>query len=249
MVFDTTAAPRDRTKFLAWYEKQAEWQEPHGYNNPDVPSLALTKWFREIIQTFPPMNGPLASDAPDDPTVTDYSLGYSVIYGAFSWSVAETAYKHVKELATKHGVGFFEVSGDDGDVWWPVPDWKLSCEARGEIPLPLDLAFEEVLNNLDPKDNSFFILEHDSGNYMQCGGSKAMCTVEFRAYESPTKYRHYVVGRAAGSTATAFVSMSGGGVSVQQGEVLNTAEAAELFAHFFVGKRVPTNYVLREKDV
>jgi hypothetical protein len=249
MVFDTTVAPRDRTKFLVWCEKQAEWQEPHGYNNPDVPSPALTKWFREIIKTFPPMNGPLASDDPDDPKVTDYSLGRSVIYAAFAWSAAEAAYKHVKELAAKHGVGFFDASGQDGDIWWPVPGWKLSCEARGDIPLPLDLAFEEVLNKLDPKKNSFLILEHGSGDYMQCGGGKAACTVEFRTYESPTKYRHYVVGHAEGSTATAYVNMSGGGVSVRQGEVLNAAEAAELFAHFFAGKKFPKKYALSEKEV
>ncbi|MBN8602972.1 MAG: hypothetical protein J0M26_18185 [Planctomycetes bacterium] len=129
-----------------------------------------------------------------------------------------------------------------------MPDWKLSCEARGDIPLPLDLAFEEVLNKLDPKKNSFLILEHVSGNYMQCGGSKATCTVEFRTYESPTKYRHYVVGHAEGSTATAYVKMSGG-VSVRQGEVLNAAEAAELFAHFCAGKKFPHKYALSEKEV
>ncbi len=249
MVFDATAAPRDRTKFLAWYENQAEWQESHGYNNPDVPSPALKKWFREIIKTFPPINGPLASDDPDDPKVTDYSLGRSVIYGAFAWSEAEAAYTHVKELAAKHGVGFFDASGDDGDIWWPVAEWKLSCEARGDIPLPLDLAFEEVLNKLDPKKNSFLILEHDSGNYMQCGGSKAACTVEFRTYESPKRYNHYVVGHADGPTTTASVKMSGGGATVQKGEVLNAAEAAELFGLFFAGKKFPKKYALREKDV
>jgi hypothetical protein len=249
MVFDAAAAPRDRAGFLAWYEKQSEWQESHGYNNPDIPAPALKKWFREIIQAFPPMNGPLASDDPDDPKVTDYSLGRSVIYGAFAWSEAEAAYKHVKELAAKHEVGFFDISGEHGDIWWPVAGWKLSCEARGDIPLPLDLAFGEVLNKLDPKKNSFFILEHDSGNYMQCGGSKAACTVEFRTYDGPKKYKQYVVGHADGSKATASVKMSGGGVSVQRGEVLNADEAAELFGLFLAGKKLPKNYALREKDV
>ena len=248
MVFDPAAAPRERTKFLAWYEKQAEWQESHGYNNPDVPSPALTKWFREIIKTFPPMNGPLAGDDPDDPKVTDYSLGRSVIYGAFAWSEAEAAYKHVKELAAKHGVGFFDASGEDGAIWWPVEGWKL-CGSLGRHSAAIDLAFEEVLNKLDPKKNSFYILEHDNGNYMQCDRAKATCTVEFRTYESPKKYKHYVVGHADGSTATASVKMSGGGVSVHKGEVLNAAEAAELFALFFAGKKFPKKYAVREKDV
>jgi hypothetical protein len=249
MVFDAAAAPRDRTQFLAWYEKQSEWQESHGYNDPEVPAPVLKKWFREIIKAFPPMNGPLASDDPDNPKVTDYSLGRAVICGAFAWSEAEAAYMHVKELAAKHGVGFFDVSGDDGDIWWPVPEWKLSCEAKGEVPLPLDLAFGEVLNKLDPKKNSFYILEHDNGNYVQCGGSKMACTVEFRIYDGPKKYKHFVVGHADGSKGTASVKMSGGGVSVQKGEVLTVVDAAELFDLFFAGKKLPKKYALREKDV
>ena len=141
MVFDATVAPRDRKRFLAWYEKQSAWEESHGYNNADTPSPPLKAWFREIIKSFPPMNGPLASTDPDDPKVTDYSLGSSVIYGAFAWSEAEAAYKHVKELAAKHNVGFFDVSGKENDIWWPVQGWNLYCEASGEIPLPVDRSF------------------------------------------------------------------------------------------------------------
>ena len=249
MVFDPAAAPRDRMQFLAWYETQTEWQESHGYNNPDIPAPALIRWFREIITTFPPMNGPLASDDPDDPKVTDYSLGRSVIYAAFAWSEAETAFKHVKELAAKHGIGFFDVSGEDGDIWWPVPEWKFSCESRGEIPVPLDVAFGEVLNTLDPMKNSFFILEHDNGNYMQCGGGKAACTVEYRVYDGPKKYRHWVVGHADGSTQTASVTMSAGVVNALKSEILNSREAAELFDLFFAGEKFPQRYALREKEI
>jgi predicted RNA-binding Zn-ribbon protein involved in translation (DUF1610 family) len=247
MVFDAAATPRDRARFLSWYGKQSEWEESHGYNDPEVPAPALKKWFREIIKTFPPMNGPLASD-PDNPKVTDYSLGRSVIYGAFAWSDAEAAYKQVKKLAAKHGVGFFDVSGDEEDIWWPVPEWKFACEARGEIPLPLDLTFAEVLNKLDPQKNSFYILEHDNRCYIQCGGSKAACTVEFRFYDSSKNYKHYVVGHADASTQTACVRMSEGVVNVQKGEVLNKVEAAELFDLFFAKKKFPKKFTLREKD-
>src|SRR5262249_2766257 len=149
--------------------------------------------------------------------VTDYSFGRSVIYASFAWSEAESAYKEVKELAARHGVGFFDASGDEGDIWWPVSEWKLTCEARGEGPLPLDLAFGEVLDKLDPKKNSFYLLEHDKGNYMQCGGSKAACTVEFRIYDGPKKYKHYVVGHADGSKQAASAKMSEGVVNVQKG--------------------------------
>src|ERR1043166_5206101 len=53
MVFDATVAPRDRAKFLAWFEKQCEWQESHGYIDSDTPAPGLRKWFQEIIKTFP----------------------------------------------------------------------------------------------------------------------------------------------------------------------------------------------------
>lgn len=125
MVFDAPAAPRSRKTFMEWYEKQTEWAESHGYNNPEIPAPALQAWFRDLIKTFPPMNGPLASDDPDDPKVTDYSLGRSVIYGAFAWSEAEAARKLVKELAAKHGVGFFDVSAEGGDIWFPTAAGKL----------------------------------------------------------------------------------------------------------------------------
>ena len=31
MVFDPAVAPRNRASFMAWYDKQAEWSEDHGY--------------------------------------------------------------------------------------------------------------------------------------------------------------------------------------------------------------------------
>jgi hypothetical protein len=249
MVFDAAAAPRDRAQFLTWYERQSQWQESHGYNDPEIPAPVLRMWFREFIKTFPPMNGPLASDDPDNPRVTDYSLGRSVIYAAFAWSEAQAAYKQVKELAAKHTIGFFDVSGNEGDIWWPVPEWKLSCEAKGEVPLPLDLRFKEALNKLDSNNNSFYILEHEKGDYVQCGGSHAACTVEIRVYHGPKDYRHFVVGRANGSETPGSVKMSGGIVEVKNREVLSAEEAAELFEHFLAGKEFPKKFALRAKDL
>lgn len=125
LVFDPDASPRSRAEFMEWYRQQTRWSELHGYNDPDVPTPALRGWFRELIQTFPPMNGPLGVDDCDNPMVTDYSLGQYVIYAAFSWSQAERAYKCVLELAGKHRVGFFDVSSTAGSIWLPLPDGRL----------------------------------------------------------------------------------------------------------------------------
>ena len=122
MVFDPEVAPRDRAGFLTWFDRQAEWPEEHGYNNPDVCSPGLRAWFDDIRKDFPPLNGPFATDDYDNPRVTDYSIGRGLIYGAFRWSEVEAAYEKMFELAKNHRVGFYYVSADDGEVWAPSED-------------------------------------------------------------------------------------------------------------------------------
>jgi hypothetical protein len=34
LVFDPAHAPREREAFLEWWDAQAEWSEPHPYNDP-----------------------------------------------------------------------------------------------------------------------------------------------------------------------------------------------------------------------
>ncbi|MCM1044507.1 MAG: hypothetical protein NC417_03255 [Candidatus Gastranaerophilales bacterium] len=125
MVFERTKAPDTREAFMDWFEKQTEWGEDHDYQTISVSSPALQNWFMEMKDTFPPMNGEYA---PDDDALdenedlenymTDYSIGREVIYAAFAWSVAEEANELVRELAGKHGVGFFDVSGE-GEIVLP----------------------------------------------------------------------------------------------------------------------------------
>ena len=118
LVFEPTAAPRNREQFTAWWHAQAEWSEPHSYNDPAVTSASLRDWYVEIRMTFPNLNGPGGPTDEmdfDNPRLTDYSIGKVVIYAAFPWSQAEVAYDLVRELAVKHNVGFYDVSGDEGD--------------------------------------------------------------------------------------------------------------------------------------
>ncbi|MCC9609472.1 hypothetical protein LOC68_05040 [Blastopirellula sp. JC732] len=123
-VFDADIAPKTRTEFMEWYRQQTAWDESHGYNNPEIPSPRLRSWFQEMIKDFPPLNGPLASDDCDDPRVTDYSLGRSIIYGAFAWSQADVAFQVTHQLAFKYRIGFFEVSANPGGIWTPTSDGK-----------------------------------------------------------------------------------------------------------------------------
>jgi len=134
MVFEPTVAPVERKDFMEWYFQQTKWAEDHSYQDHEVSTEGLQAWFKEMIEYFPPMNGPLASDDDDDdnPKVTDHCIGKYVIYSSFSWSVAEEAYPKMRGLAIKHSVGFFDVSADDGEILLPnnsasseKPWWKI----------------------------------------------------------------------------------------------------------------------------
>jgi len=127
MVFDPQSAPPDRAGFMAWYWKQTEWSEGHKYDDPGVTTPELRAWFMDMIQHFPALNGPLRSNDVDADEITDYSIGRSVIYVGFRWSLAESAYDTVFSMAEKHHVGFFDVSADDGGVWMPQQDGTIAC--------------------------------------------------------------------------------------------------------------------------
>lgn len=84
----------------------------------------MQRFYEELVQTFPSMNVDddvfeAMEKAGTDNRLTEYSLGKEVIYAAFAWSVAEEAYNMMRELAMKHNVGFFDVSGSDGEIIRP----------------------------------------------------------------------------------------------------------------------------------
>ena len=77
-----------------------------------------------MIRSYPTMHGTYAPDEflEDDSILAGYSIGKSVIYAAFARSKAEAAYNATFALAAKHGVGFYDVGSDAGEVW--LPDGK-----------------------------------------------------------------------------------------------------------------------------
>ena len=125
MVFDMSIAPKNKIEFMEWYELQTEWEEEHDYDDPKVSSEKLNSWFMEMIKYFPAMNGPYSTDDDDSDKITDYSVGSSVIYAAFSWSLVDSAYKKVFELAEKHQLGFFDASSDEAYLWYINSESKL----------------------------------------------------------------------------------------------------------------------------
>lgn len=132
MVFDPAQPPTYRAGFMEWYAQQTEWGEDHGYNDPEVCTPNLRSWFHELRQDYPAMNGPFASDDVDDPRLTDFCIGRSVIYATFAWSEASRARRKVFDAAAKHGLGFFDVSADDGGVWVPNASGDYECVHGGQ---------------------------------------------------------------------------------------------------------------------
>ena len=121
MVFELTSAPTAHTQFMVWYNEQTKWAEGHNYDDPAISTTSLRAWFMDIIESFPPLNGPLSKDdlPEDEASATDYSVGKSVIYCAFAWSKAKVAYETAFRLAQNHSVGLFDVSSGNEEVWLP----------------------------------------------------------------------------------------------------------------------------------
>jgi hypothetical protein len=126
MVFDPQIAPRDRDRFITWYDKQTEWSENHDYANPEVTTPELHSWFLDMIVEFPSMDDPRQMEE-DNPKLSEYNFGRSIIYATFAWSEAKIARKVVFKLAQKHKVGFFDVSAGNGQVWLPVANGDYRC--------------------------------------------------------------------------------------------------------------------------
>ncbi len=127
MVFDPVIAPRDRDGFMSWYDKQTEWSESHDYSNPEVTTPELHSWFLDMIEEFPWIDDPKYMDDVDNPKLTEYNFGSSIIYVAFAWSEAVNARETVFKLARKHKIGFFDVSAENGQVWLPDAKGDYRC--------------------------------------------------------------------------------------------------------------------------
>ena len=137
MVFDPADAPHGRERFLEWYGQTIKWSEGHGYDDPAATTADLRAWYEDIRRSFRNMNGP-GAPTDDDLTVpgiedglAGYTIGHHAIYADFRWTVAEEAYDEVRALAVAHKVGFYDVSGDEGDGEVYFPGDKLRPPSDG----------------------------------------------------------------------------------------------------------------------
>ncbi|WP_337658721.1 hypothetical protein [Sphingorhabdus sp. Alg231-15] len=156
MVFEETVAPRERGDFLEWFQAQTEWPESHNYSDPVVTSPCLQEWYAAITAEYPNMNGPdISDDDLSNAKLSDYSIGKDVIYAAFAWSEAEEAYPLVRQLAVKHKVGFYDVSGDEGDgeIYFPSDQLR---DPSGGAWRQISSEFQVSQQSNDTVKGSFF---------------------------------------------------------------------------------------------
>ena len=83
MVFDKEQTPNNKETFLQWYDEQTKWAEPHDYATISVTSPALQKWYQDMVEHFSNMNL-VDEDGELESSLTEYSIGYAMIYTAFS---------------------------------------------------------------------------------------------------------------------------------------------------------------------
>lgn len=126
MVFDPGIAPTEGpAPFIEWYDAQADAEAVEDINTDYGDSARTTPllraWFLNMIKEFP------TDPDPQDEfeRAAQYSIENGMIYINFSWSDTEAAYEATYRLAAKHGVGFFDVSSEDGKVWLPEPPGEL----------------------------------------------------------------------------------------------------------------------------
>jgi hypothetical protein len=145
-VFEPRAELRIRPAFLTWYRDRTSWKGGRDYSDPANAALALQAWYREMIQTFPPLNGP---DRPEDMDLcaADYSTGPDIIYVAFSGGRAADAYETTFHLASRHGIGFFNASGN-GEAWFPGANGQLELihqRQESDPPAAMSKMIEEAI--------------------------------------------------------------------------------------------------------
>ena len=140
MVLDKHKRFERKEDFLNWYNKVTEWEDDLDYNDYKHATPELQKWFLEMKDIFPPLNGEFA---PSDDEVDegehymcDYCIAKDAIYCAFAWSDAEDAYKLSQEKAKTHDVAFYDI--DSARVYYPdgyvlnLVESEASCEKTQE---------------------------------------------------------------------------------------------------------------------
>ena len=111
--------------FPSGWDRVSQLGEPRHYDSIERATPAIGSFYRDLVRTFPPFNGPDAlSDEEVDARlaqglpVADYTIGEDLVYVGVSWSAADALVTTVSELAWTHRLAVAYVS-DDGAIVRP----------------------------------------------------------------------------------------------------------------------------------
>ena len=123
LIFEPAAVSDE--EFPQWWEQVSQWEEPRDYDTTDGSTPAIRSFFRELIRTFPPINGPYAlTDEEVDAReaeglpIGDYVIGADFIYAGVGWSDANVFAKTVGQLAWTQRLAVAYLS-EDGSIFRP----------------------------------------------------------------------------------------------------------------------------------
>nr|WP_321452530.1 hypothetical protein [uncultured Carboxylicivirga sp.] len=124
LVFKKEAAPRKWRDFMTWYKKQVQSAANHRMDITNS-AIELHELYKEMRSVFPDEDNAFNNNRYGKRYINNCSIGKDIIYVGFTWAVAEEAFQKMIELAEKYSVGFFDVSSEDGSVYFPE-DGKLT---------------------------------------------------------------------------------------------------------------------------
>ena len=111
--------------FPQWWDRVSQWEEPRHYDSIERATPAIRSFYRGLVRTFPPFNGP---DALSDEEleeredkglpVADYTIGADYIYISVGWSDANALVKIVGQMAWTQRLAVAYVS-EDSSIFRP----------------------------------------------------------------------------------------------------------------------------------
>ena len=123
LIFDPDAVTDE--DFPRWWDRVSQWEEPHHYDSIERATPAIRSFYRDLVRTFPPFNGP---DALSDEEleeredkglpVADYTIGADYIYISVGWSDANALVKIVGQMAWTQRLAVAYVS-EDSSIFRP----------------------------------------------------------------------------------------------------------------------------------
>ena len=123
LIFDPDAVTDE--DFPQWWDRVSQWEEPHHYDSIERATPAIRSFYRDLVRTFPPFNGPdaLSDDEVDARLaqglpVADYTIGTDFIFISVGWSDANALVKIVGQMAWTLRLAVAYIS-EDGSIFRP----------------------------------------------------------------------------------------------------------------------------------